>query len=256
MDVQRHAGRIAIVTGAANGIGRATAVRLAREGASVHGCNRGDDARARAQAEFDAAGLDITLHKADVSSQPDVDALVAAVGRRVDVLANVAGVMDGYQPLGDLDDDVWDRVIAVNLTGVMRMSRAVLPRMLAQGGGAIVTVASRAALGAGPAGVSYAASKHGVLGLVKSICWCYGPRGIRSNAVLPGGVESGMHASAGTNESPRTGWAYERAALAKATMPPKARADEIAAAVSWLASGEASNVNGAVMTVDGGWSSA
>jgi len=160
--------------------------------------------------------------------------------------------MDHFLPLGELDDATWDRVIAVNLTGVMRLTRAVVPLMQAAGGGAIVTVASKASLSAGASGVAYTSSKHGVIGLVKHIAYFYGPAGIRSNAVLPGPVETGIGATA----EPKSGWAMERAQLSMATMSAAAQPDEIAAAVSWLASDEASNVNGAVVTSDGGWSSA
>lgn len=251
MDKNRHRGKVALVTGAASGIGRATAMRLAREGATVIGCNVREKSRSAAARAFAEEGLDIRLLRADVGHQRDVDALVAEAGDRIDLLCNIAGVMDGYLPLGDLDDETWEQVISVNLGGPMRVSRAALRVMLTHGGGSIVTVGSRAALGAGPAGIAYTASKHGVLGLVKSIAWYYGPQGVRSNAVLPGGVHTEMHTSA-----KRSGWAFERAGLAKATMAPKAQADEIAAVVSWLGSAEASQVNGAVITADGGWSAA
>jgi NAD(P)-dependent dehydrogenase (short-subunit alcohol dehydrogenase family) len=251
VDTQRHAGKVAIVTGAASGIGRATAERLAREGARVVGCNITDESRTRAEERFAGLGLDIELIKADITIQQDVDRLVEMAGPKIDLLANVAGVMDGYTALGDLADDAWHRVLNVNLTGLMRTCRAVLPGMIQQGGGSIVSVGSRASLGAGPAGVAYATSKHGVLGLVKSIAYYYGPQGIRSNAALPGTVHSEMHKT-----SDRAGWAFERASLAKATMPPKGEADEIAALISWLGSEEASFVNGAVVSADGGWSAA
>jgi NAD(P)-dependent dehydrogenase (short-subunit alcohol dehydrogenase family) len=251
MDTQRHAGKVAVVTGAANGIGRAVAARLAREGAKVLGCNVSERSRAEAEAYFAAEQIDVRLVRADITSQEEVDALVAVAGPRIDLLANVAGAMDNYLPLGDLDDATWHRVVDVNLTGLMRVSRAVLPVMLENGGGAIVTVGSRASLGAGPAGLAYATTKHGLLGLVKSIAYYYGPQNVRSNAVLPGGVHSEMH-----TKSNRSGWAFERASLAKTTMAPKAHADEIAAVVSWIGCEEASHVNGAVLSADGGWSAA
>ena len=187
-----------------------------------------------------------------MTKQDDVDRVVAAAGPRIDILANVAGIMDHFLPLGELDDATWDRVLGVNLTGVMRLSRAVLPSMLEAGKGAIVTVASEASLGAGAAGVAYTTSKHGVIGLVRSIAYFYGPRGIRSNAVLPGPVVTNIGATA----APRVPWAIERAQLAMATMASPAQPDQIAAAISWLASDEASNVNGATLTDDGGWSTA
>lgn len=247
MDTTRHAGKVAIVTGAANGIGLATAVRLAREGAHVIGFDANSDALDKASIEVEA--LDVTLLEADLTRQSDVDQVVARAGDHVDILANVAGIMDHVVPVGDLDDALWDRVIAVNLTGPMRMARAVLPGMLAHGGGSIVTVASEASLTAGVSGAAYAASKHGVLGLVRSIAFFYGPRGIRSNAVLPGPVRTAIGASA----APRVPWAMERVGASMARMPRTAEPDEIAATISWLASDEASDVNAAILTVDGGW---
>jgi len=252
MDTTRHAGKVAIVTGAANGIGRATALRLAREGARVVGCDVDPAAIDGTRAAFAAEGVDVELLQVDVTKQEDVDRLVAAAGPRIDILANVAGIMDHFMPLGEVDDATWNRVLDVNLTGVMRLTRAVIPMMKAQGGGAIVTVASKASLGAGASGVAYAASKHGVIGLVKSVAYFYGPDRIRSNAVLPGPVETAIGATA----APANEWPMQRAMLSMATMSAPAQPDEIATAVSWLASDEASNVNGAILSDDGGWSSA
>ncbi len=253
MDATRHTGKVAIVTGAANGIGRATAIRLAREGARVIGCDVNDESLAAAAGQADRVNLSIQFVKADVTRQADVDRLVATAGERIDILANVAGIMDFFLPLGEIDDATWDHVMAVNVTGVMRLTRAVLPVMQAQGGGAIVTVASKASVGAGAAGAAYTTSKHAVIGLVKSVAYFYGPQGIRSNAVLPGAVATAIGASA----EPRVAWAMDRAKLSMATMPPDpADADTIATAISWLASDEAVNVNGATMLDDGGWASA
>ena len=253
MDTTRHAGKIAIVTGAANGIGLATAVRLAGEGARVVGCDVNDDALTAARKTIAAAGLDVELVHADVTEQADVERLVATAGSRIDVLANVAGIMDFFLPLGELDDATWERVMAVNVTGPMRLSRAVLPVMEAHDGGAIVTVASKASVGAGAAGAAYTTSKHAVIGLVKSIAYFYGPKGIRSNAVLPGAVATTIGATA----APRVQWAMDRAMLSMATMPPvPADPDAIASAISWLASTEAANINGAVLLDDGGWATA
>lgn len=250
MDSTRHQGRQALVTGAGSGIGRATALRLAREGAIVIGCDISADGLAQTASEGAAEHLSVTTVVADVTRQADVDALAAKTGGRVDILANVAGIMDHFLPLGEVDDETWTRVIDVNLTGVMRLTRAVLPVMQAAGGGAIVTVASEASLSAGASGVAYSASKHGVVGLVKSVAFFYGPQGIRSNAVLPGPVDTGIGATA----MPTSTWAIERAGVKLASMPPMADPDRIASVISWLASDEAANVNGALVTSDGGWS--
>ncbi|MGV1003858.1 MAG: SDR family NAD(P)-dependent oxidoreductase [Candidatus Nanopelagicales bacterium] len=252
VDATRHTGRRAVVTGAGSGIGRAIVLRLAREGAHV------------TAVDIDLAGLaeterllepptqqQVDVRRVDVTVQADVDRLVAALVN-VDILVNNAGIMDHFLPLDEVDDATWDKVLAVNLTGVMRLTRAVLPGMRKAHAGAIVTVASEASLRAGAAGAAYTSSKHGVIGLVKHVAFFYGPDGIRSNAVLPGGVATGI----GTSASPGSQWAIQRAGAAMAAMGPIADPDQIAAAVSWLASDEAANVNGALMTDDGGWSAA
>ncbi|HVB76929.1 MAG TPA: SDR family oxidoreductase [Candidatus Nitrosotalea sp.] len=252
MDISRHTGKVAIVTGAGSGIGRATALRLGAEGARVIGCDVVEAGLAETKAMMQQASSVAEFVTADVTSQDDIGRLMAAAGPRIDILANVAGIMDHFLPLGELDDATWDRVLAVNLTGVMRLSRAVLPVMLEAGKGAIVTVASEASIGAGAAGVAYTTSKHGVIGLVKSIAYFYGPRGIRSNAVLPGPVATNV----GVTAAPKVPWAMERALLSMATMGATAQPDQVAAAISWLACEEASNINGATLTDDGGWSTA
>ncbi|MEZ5226789.1 MAG: SDR family oxidoreductase [Acidimicrobiales bacterium] len=252
METTRHAGSTVIVTGAGSGIGRATAVQFAGEGARVVACDVNDEGLAALAEELTASGAVFETVHCDVNDQVDVDALVAVAGERIDVLANVAGIMDHFLPLGEVDDATWDRVLGVNLTGVMRLTRAVLPLMEAAGSGAVVTVASEASLGAGASGVAYTASKHGVLGVVRHVAFFYGPKGIRSNAVLPGGVETGIGATA----APQSPWAIERAMAKIATSGPPAQPEQIATVVSWLASAEASNVNGAIVTADGGWSAA
>ncbi len=252
MDATRHRGNTVIVTGAGSGIGRATAIRFAEEGAAVIACDINEEGLEETLDRMSDASHGHQIVTADVTKQEDVDRIVEAAGGQVDVLANIAGIMDHFLPLGEVDDETWERVLAVNLTGVMRLTRAVLPLMRDAGHGAVVTVASEASLGAGAAGVAYTASKHGVIGLVRHVAFFYGPSGIRSNAVLPGGVETGIGATA----QPKSGWVMERAQLKMATMGPTAQPDQIATVVSWLASDEASNVNGAIVTSDGGWSAA
>ncbi len=252
MDHSRHVGRTAIVSGAASGIGKATALRLAGEGARVIGCDVAESGLEAAREELGGLVEDFDLVRADVTQQADVDRVVATAGGTIDIMANVAGIMDHFLPLGELDDVTWDRVLGVNLTGVMRLTRAVLPIMQAAGGGAVVTVASEASLGAGAAGAAYTTSKHAVIGLVRHVAFYYGPSGIRSNAVLPGPVETGI----GASSEPGSAWVMGRAQLKMATMGPVAQPDQIATVISWLASDEASNVNGALVTSDGGWSSA
>ena len=121
-------------------------------------------------------------------------AVVAAAGGRVDALANVAGIMDAFLPPAEVDDTTWERVFAVNVTAVMRMTRSAPPMMLAAGGGSIVNVSSEASLRASASGVAYTASKHAVNGITKSTAGFYKGNGIRANAVAPGPVATNIQA--------------------------------------------------------------
>ncbi len=250
MDTQRHAGSTAIVTGAGSGIGRATVVLLAAGGARVIGCDINSEGLAETDRLLGDEGLRAESVVADITVQADVDRVVRQAGGKVDLLANVAGVMDHFAPLDEVTDELWDQVLAINLYGPMRLTRAVLPGMREQGAGAIVMVGSEASLRGGTAGVAYTSSKHALLGMVRHVAYFYGPQGIRCNAVLPGPVATGIGASA----MPVSQWAMERAVASMAVMGPMAQPEAIASVISWLGSAEAGNVNGAVVAADGGWS--
>ena len=255
MDQSRHEGRVCVVTGAGSGIGRATALRLAREGALVVGCDVNETGLGQTLEQVRAAGKDMTTVAADITRQADVDRLmdaaVAAHGK-VDLLANVAGIMDWFLPAHEVDDETWNRVMAVNLTGPMMLCRKVLPGMMERKSGSIVNIASVGGLGGGSAGVAYTASKHALIGLTKSVAWAYRGEGIRCNAICPGGVATNI----GTTAVPRSQWGLNKLTPYHALGGSAAQPDEIAALLSWLASEEASNVNGAIITADGGWTAA
>jgi NAD(P)-dependent dehydrogenase (short-subunit alcohol dehydrogenase family) len=244
----RHAEKVALVTGSASGIGAATCARLLDEGATVVGCDISTQAPAWSQdgGTF-VGGLDVT-------NQADVDEVVGSTATlgagRIDVLCNVAGIADRYLAAHEVDDETWQRVMAVNVDGPMRMSRAVLALMLEQKSGAIVNVASAAGMRGGTAGAAYTASKHAVIGLTRSIAWTYAYEGIRCNAVLPGGT----HTPIVDSLEPPDSWVYRRYRAVLRQGVRMAQPDELAATISWLASSEASNVNGAMVASDGGWS--
>ena len=251
MDTNRHAGCVALITGAASGIGRASLLRLAQEGAAVVGCDVDQRGLDEACASATALGGRCDVVRGDLRKLDQIESLVRRVLEthgRVDILANVAGMHDGFVALHELSDDEWDRVLGVNLTAPMLLCRAVLPHIRAAGGGAIVNVASIAALG-GNGGVAYAVSKHGLLGLSKSIASMYRDEGIRYNVICPGLVETNI----GATVVPQSEWGRERMASFLAMGGRRAQPDEMATLLSWLASAEASDVNGAVVSADGGW---
>jgi NAD(P)-dependent dehydrogenase (short-subunit alcohol dehydrogenase family) len=252
MDSTRHRGSTALVTGAASGIGRATALRIAAEGARVVCVDLHDEPLAKVVAEVEGAGGAAVAVAGDVSDQAVVDAAVAACDGRLDLLVNNAGIMDFFLPVDAVDDETWSRVLAVNTTAVMRFCRAAVPLMKTAGHGAIVNVASAAGTMGGAAGVAYTASKHAVVGITRNVAVLYGADGIRCNAVTPGGVATNI---AQGGAVPKVPWVYERLAATSFVRAPRvADADELAAVVSWLGSEDASDVNGAVLPVDGGWS--
>jgi NAD(P)-dependent dehydrogenase (short-subunit alcohol dehydrogenase family) len=248
IDEGRFTGQTVIVTGAGSGIGRATASRIAREGGRVVAV---DVSQARLD-EFAAehAGTDIVALTADITDDAGIARIVEAAGDTIDGLANIAGIMDDMTPVGDVSDAVWDRVFRVNVDGTMKLMRAVIPAMLAQGGGAIVNTASEAALRGSAAGAAYTASKHAVAGLTKSSAFMYGPSGIRVNAVAPGPTITIIEASFGS------ALGAERVQTAMAVMPDPAEADAVAASITFLLSDDGVNVNGIIMASDGGWSAA
>jgi NAD(P)-dependent dehydrogenase (short-subunit alcohol dehydrogenase family) len=244
---QRFSGKSAIVTGAGSGIGKATAKRLAQEGARVIAT---DVVQARLDALAGELGaFDLTVIQGDITRDETVAALVAAANGRVDVLANVAGIMDAFQPVGEVDDATWDRVFAVNLTAVFRLTRAVMPLMMSRQSGSIVNVASEAGLRGSAAGAAYTSSKHALIGLTRNTAFMYAPSGIRVNAVAPGPVRTGIEAQMKSQlAAARVGPLFQTA------LPPIAEPERLAAAITWLASDDAMNVTGIVLASDGGWS--
>jgi len=244
------AGKVAVVTGAASGIGRATALLFAAEGARV------------VAMDLARAGLDETVRMitnlggeavgapGSVGIVADVDAavrLAVATYGRLDCAANCAGVRGETTPLAEYTDEMWQSVLAVNLTGVFNSMRAELRAMLASGGGAIVNVASAAAVEPTPGLAAYVASKSAVVGITKTTAGEYAAAGIRVNAVLPGRTETPMLMEYLSREP----GLHERA-IAGMPMGRLGRPEEVAEANVWLCSDRASNINAVALLVDGG----
>jgi NAD(P)-dependent dehydrogenase (short-subunit alcohol dehydrogenase family) len=245
-------GKVAIVTGAASGMGKAIAELFAFEGAKVVLSDLHLENAKKAVQVIEAKGGNAIAVAANVAVEEDVqrliDSAVDAYGT-VDILVNNAGIMDNFVPAGDLTDELWDKVFAVNTTGPMRTTRKVLPIFMEKKQGVIVNIASVGGLFGSRVGAAYTASKHAVVGFTKNVGFQYSTFGIRCNAIAPGGVNTNISATI-TAPNP---FGAERAMAGLAINPRLGEPEEIAKVALFLASDEASFVNGTVITADAGW---
>jgi NAD(P)-dependent dehydrogenase (short-subunit alcohol dehydrogenase family) len=251
--VNRLAGKVALVTGGSSGLGAATALKFAEQGARVVIAARRVEQSAEVVKRIAATGGEAHFVQADVSRGADVERLVRATLEkfgRLDCAVNNAGISGPrFTPVADVTEEQWDQVMNVNLKGVWLCMKHEIPAMLAGGGGAIVNIASIYGLKPADSGhVPYGASKHAVVGLTTGAASDYGQKSIRINAVAPGFTHSEM---VDVNR-PGAAEKYQQLVGRHSGMKRLGEAEEVANAVVWLCSGEASYVNGAVLTVDGG----
>lgn len=243
-------GVVVLVTGAGSGIGRAMTQEFAARGARLGVVDIDGDAAERTLCETGARGVALACDVSDASQVQTAVATVLQAYGRVDVLCNNAGILDDYRNALDTQDELWHRIIAVNLTGQYLLAKHVLPTMISRGSGAIVNTASIAAHVAGGGGTAYTVAKHGVLGLTRQLAFDFGAKGVRVNALCPGAVASAMSAHLRT---PGGGNEHVSAIIDGTPAGRWGAPAELAKVAAFLASNDASFLHGSAVTADGGW---
>ena len=245
----RFTGKIVLVTGAANGIGRAAAIAFATEGARVAILDRTEDGLQATEAAVRKSGGDVLSVVGDVSSPEQVEAAVKQVVERfgrLDVAFNNAGVENEAAVLHEIELEEWDRIIGINLRGTFLCMKHEIAQMVRQKGGVVVNTSSGAGICGVKGGASYAASKHAIIGMTKSAALDYAKQNIRVNAVLPGNIETPMM-------NRFTGGDIQKA-IDLEPVGRLGKPEEIADAVLWMSSDLGGFVTGSAIVVDGGWS--
>ncbi|MBC7931185.1 MAG: SDR family oxidoreductase [Rubrivivax sp.] len=253
------AGRTALITGAGRGIGRAIAIAFAREGASLALCSRTGSEVERVEDEVRREfRVNVMSDVCDVSDPQDVAefflAAYNAYGHEADILVNNAGIAESAK-ITDSTDEFWHRHLAVNLSGTFYCMRAALPAMVARGWGRVINVASIAGKTGAPYIAAYSASKHGVLGLTRSVALEVATKGVTINAICPGYVDTDMTTRAVENIEAKTGRSAAESMEAIKRMSPQNRlvtSEEVAALALLLASEDGRGITGQAINVDGG----
>ncbi|MDO5154881.1 MAG: glucose 1-dehydrogenase [Eubacteriales bacterium] len=243
-----------VVTGAGNGMGKEITLRYLKEGANVVAVDLKEDALNVLKEEVAKENFPgkLEIFVGDISKQENAEGMITyAVEQfgKLDILVNNAGIGGRYEPIGELDNDLWERIISVNLTGTMYAMRKAVNVMLEQEhGGNIVNIASMAGLKGCRASSAYTASKHGVIGLTEHTAFMYLHKGIRCNAICPGAIKTDMSA----NHEQESAFGFERVKAGMDPVVPYGTPKNIADAVLFITSDDASFITGASLTVDGG----
>jgi NAD(P)-dependent dehydrogenase (short-subunit alcohol dehydrogenase family) len=244
--------KVAIVTGAGSGMGKAIAILYAKEGAKVIASDVNLETVKSVVTGIIAQGGTAMAVKVDVTKEQDiqnmVEAAIVAYGT-LDILVNNAGIMDNFVPAAEVTDELWEKVFGVNSTGPMRATRKALPIFIGKGSGIIINIASAGGLLGSRAGAAYTASKHAVIGLTKNVGFQYAKLGIRCNAIAPGAVNTNI----GTTIYDPNKFGMERAMAGINLNPRIGEPEEIAHIALFLACDDSSLINGAIITADSGW---
>lgn len=261
MRAEPLAGRVAVVTGAGSGIGQAVALELAARGAAVAVADLSAERANETQRQLESSGAKCIALSADVSVASDVDAAVSAAVKQLgplDIMVNNAGILDGYQNVDEVEEDLWRKVIDIDLTGVYLGCKRALEEMLPAGRGRIINMASIAGLNGTGGGAAYIAAKHGVVGLTRQMAVVYSHTGITVNCVCPGVIPTSLRSNTTEVLGDRvSNLAARGIALSdeqvREAIPAGVRGtpEDIAAAVCFLASDDARYVSGHSLVVDG-----
>lgn len=244
--------KVIILTGASSGIGEVAALTLAREGAKVVVvARRFEKLEALKYKAKDLQG-EIYPVAGDMSKDEDIKNVVkATVDKygRVDVLVNNAGILDGFLSADNIEDEIWDNVMAVNLTGPMKLIREAMVHMKEQKSGNIINMASVGGLFGAKGGLAYVTSKHGIIGMTKHIAAIFGEEGIRCNAIAPGSIKTDI----GNSVKNPNMQVYNKVMKSASVLPVLGEPEDIANIILFLASDESKFINGATIVSDGGW---
>lgn len=248
-------GKTALVTGAGSGIGRASAQRFAGEGANVVIADIVEETGRETVDLIEDAGGDATFVEADVSDTESVEQMVTVAVDTygsLDFAHNNAGILTSFAEVTDIEEEQWDKLLEINLKGIWTCMKAELPIMEEQGSGVIVNTASESGV-VGMGGLSsYSASKHGVVGLTKTVALEYATRGIRVNAIAPGPTNTNIQAGSENSSRDPTSMPFDTSAMIDVPMERNAEPEEMASAVAFLCSSDASYITGHTLPVDGG----
>ncbi|MEZ4791141.1 MAG: SDR family oxidoreductase [Flavobacteriales bacterium] len=248
--------KVALVTGAASGLGRAIATLYAANGAKVVAVDRQLDALEAVEQEIADGGGTVHSVQADMAVPADVEAMVRAAVTRfgtLDILVNNAGIMDDFSPVDQVSDAAWRRVMAVNLDGPMQAMRAALQVMLPKRNGVIINIASVGGLYGARAGAAYTTSKHALIGLTKNTGYLHAQQGIRCVAIAPGAMNTAIGKDIDFAHLPAAELFNTRIAPGMALNPRTSEPMEVARLALFLASDDASFVNATAVVADGGW---
>lgn len=246
--------KVSVITGAGSGIGKAIALLFAAEGSKVVAADINKERLHELEKEVRESGGTLTTIVTDMAKETEIENMiqfaVTSYGT-LDILVNNAGIMDHFAPVGELDNAMWEKVMAVNTGGPFKAMRSALNIMLPKAGGNIINIASIGGINGGRAGAAYTASKYAVVGLTKNTGYMYAKQGIRCNAIAPGAVTTNIGDT--IDFTKLTPLVNERIMPGMNLNPRAGEPAEIAKAALFLASEDASFVNGAVLVADGGW---